>query len=330
MFIDMISELRGQVPNLPYDLCTKLINNAWRDVRRKNLWSFQLYEKNWLSPEAINQTGTADVTRGSASVTVDATAAAAIDASIASEGSFSPITTRQFRVAAGTVYNITEWDTVTDTLTLDRIYGESTTAGATFSIYQVYYPAPFEDHLTFMSVRDMTNFVDLFLNQPRSIIDARDPQRTWYYFPTHVFGYMTDQNPESDTYRFMLYELWGAPQYALTWQLYGIRKLTDLVDDDDVLPPAIGEDCVVARAKYYAYEWAEANKGALPRNQGPDFKMLMGMALADYNKLYKEYRTQDRETVNNWFSIRRLSIYGQVYAYYNSIAGNAYPGIGWV
>lgn len=328
MFIDMVSELRGQVPNVPYDACSKFINNAWRDVRRKNLWSFQLYESNWLSPTLVNS-GTADVTRGANTVVVDATAQAAIDAAIASEGTFSPIIARQFRVAAGTVYNITDWDTGTLTLTLDRIYGEATDTGVAYSIYQVYYPAPYIDHLTFMSVRDMTNFVDLFLNQPRTIIDSRDPQRTWYYFPTHVFYYKKDENANSTTFEFPLYELWGAPQYALNWQLYGIRKMLDLSADTDTLPPAVGEDCVMAKAKYYAYQWAEANKGALPRNQGPDFKMLMGMVENEYKELYREYRRQDRETVSNWFSIRRHSMYGHVYAYYNSIAGNAFPGIGW-
>ncbi len=326
-FLDMIAEIRGVVPKLPVPFAKTLINRAWADVRRRNLWSFQLYEgPQWISPAVVN-TGLVTTVQGSTTVTVDATAAAAINAAALAQ-TFSPITSRQFRIAAGTIYNIWGWDSVS-TLTLDRPYGEASRTLYAYAIYQCYYPAPYSDHLTWISVRDMQNFIDLFTNKTRAQIDAADPQRTWYYFPTDVVYYQQNQNPNAATYRFPMYELWGSPQYSLNWQLYGIRRLTDLTANSDTLPPAMGEDCLISLAKAYAYEWAEANKGAIPRNQGPDFRFLIGAANAEFKALYQQYRREDRETVNNWFSIRRLGMYGKVFAYYSTLSNTAFPGVGW-
>lgn len=328
-YIDMIAEIRGAVPKMPFALAKKTINRARADAYRQNLWSFLLYDRyQWISPALIN-TGVATTVQGVNMVTVDAAAAAAINAGSAT---YSLITQRQFRIAAGTIYNIWGWDGV-NTLTLDRPYGEASITGAAYQIYQVYYAAPYKDHLCFTSVRDMQNFIDLFIDKTRAQIDASDPQRTWYYFPTDVVYYQVDNNPASTTYGYNLYELWGAPQYNLNYQLYGIRSgalggSMDLVNNNDALPIAIGEDCIIEYAKYYAYQWAEANKGSLPRNQGPDYKFLMGAAHAEYQRLYKDYRRRDRETVNNWFAVRRISLYGKYFSYYNSIGGTAYPGVG--
>lgn len=330
-FISMASELRATLPNLPFDFTKTLINRAWKDVRRQNLWSFQLYEgPNWIAPPLIN-TGTVEVEQGNNDITFDATALAAL---IAGTTSYSAITQRQFRVQSsgspwGTIYNIYAWDEATGIATLDRPFAEQSGIGLSYSVYQLYYAAPYEDHLTFLSVRDMTNFNDLKLNKTRMEIDSTDPQRTFFYFPTHVVYYTQDNNTDSLTWRYPLYELWGAPTYLLSWQLYGIRKYPDLVVNSDTLPPSIGEDCVLAKAKYYAYQWGEANKGALPRNQGPDFRFLMGAALKEYMELYKEYRRQDRETVNNWFSTRRCYPGTVRIPYYSTYSNTASLGGGW-
>lgn len=326
-FIDMITEIRGDVPKLPFPMIRTLINRAWKDVRRNNLWSFQLYDgPQWISPARLTGSGEVTATQGSASVTVDATAAAEINAAATS---YSAITDRQFRVAQGTIYNIWGWNGV-NTLTLDRVYGETTaTLTTNWQILQVYYAAPYQDHRTWVTVRDMQNFLDLFTNKTRAQIDAADPQRSWYYFPTDVVYYQQNQNPNASTYRYHMYELWGLPSSNRNYQLYGIREYPDLSANDDTLPPAIGEDCVTAQARYYAYQWAEANKGEIPRNQGPDFKFLMAQTAADYKRLLREYRRDNREAVNNWFSVRRLGLYGKVFAYYNPFSQTAFPGIGW-
>ncbi len=97
-----------------------------------------------------------------------------------------------------------------------------------------------------------------------------------------------------------------------------------------ILPAAIGEDCVMAKARYYAYEWAEGSKGDMPRNVGSDFKFLMGASDAEFKSLWKQYRRQDRETVDSWYEIRRnRSWLANIDGYYSSIGQIASAGAPW-
>lgn len=321
-FQTMSAEIKGFIPKMSYDFSKTLINRAWKDVRRQNLWSFQVFTDQWISP-AIIQAGTCSVTTGSPIVTMDATAAAAINASSAT---YSLITQRQFRIFPGGIYSIIGWDGAT-LLTLDRPYGEATVTGQEYTIYQPYYAAPMEDFLMFLSVRDMRNFIPLRLTRTQAEVNKEDPQRTIFFFPTDVIPWQQDQNPSSTTYRYPMFELWGAPFFTTpwNWQLYGLRKGTDLALPTDTLPPAVGEDCVLALARQYAYEWAEANKGDIPRNQGTDFRFLIGEAKSDYNRLFRDYRRQDRNTINNWDSVRQEAFYARV-PYYSTQSGTASTG----
>lgn len=322
-FRDMIAELRGAVPKIPMSYCMTVINRAYQDVRRQNLWSFQIYDSNWIAPSAVN-TGLVTTVQGSSSVVLNAAANAAVQASITL---YNPINQRQFRVGVSTICNITGYDNPTATLTLDRGFPDPGGIGQAYQVYQVYYPAPYRDHLMFISVRDMVGFCDLVLNKNMIWLNERDPQRTWYFFPTHVVPYLIGTDPANTaTYQFPLFELWGVPLSNRAYQIFGIRKGLDLVNPTDVLPVALTEECLMAMAKFYAYEWAEANKGAIPRNQGPDFKYLMGETKARYNELFRKLRMQDRMIVDNWFSIRRSSLNGKTWAQYNTISGTAYPG----
>jgi hypothetical protein len=321
-FANMIREARGMVPKIPLDYAKTLVNRAWKDVRRQNLWSFLMFEANWVSPAIVNG-GLATTVQGSSTVTLDATADAAFAASISG---LNPPTQRQFRQGISTIYNI--WGYASPVLTLDRAFVEIG-AAASYSIFQCYYPAPMQDFWTWTSIRDMTNFLDLYTARyTRQQLNEMDPQRTWYYMPTDVVYYQPDFNPASTTYQFPMFELWGAPQSVLPYQLYGLRKGVDLVNPTDSLPPAIGEDCVMALVRKYVYEWAEANKGDSPRNSGPDFKYLIGEAKGDYVRLFKEYRRADLEIVNNWFNVRKSNLRGSFFAHYNSVTGTGGPGGG--
>jgi hypothetical protein len=173
-------------------------------------------------------------------------------------------------------------------------------------------------------------FLNLGLDMNRAQVDARDPQRSWYQFPTEVVLWGTDQRGagtvnQSATYQYPLFELWGQAVTPFTYDCYGIRKGTNLVNPTDTLPPEIGEDVVLAMGRVYAYEWAEANKDMSPRSSGPDFRFLMGKAMEEYKRRLIEYRKNDKEKVDNWFSSRNLSWSGYKYGYFNTIAGVAGP-----
>lgn len=326
-FGSMSAEVVGSVPKMPVDYAYTCVSRAYKDVRRQNLWSFLLFDANWTTPSIVNA-GTVTVTQGSKTVVFDAAASAAITAI----GAFpSAVTQRQFRIGIGTIYNIWAISTAIGgivTLTLDRNYQEASGAGVTYMIYQVYYAAPMQDFWAWLSVLDPTNMSELVTNKSRSWLNGEDAQRTVFYLPTHVVPYQKDLNPASPTFNYMLFELWGSPTFNLTYQLYGIRKGLDLVNDADNLPAEIGEDCVLALAKKYAYEWAEANKGDMPRAVGSDYRFLIGDTKSEYKRLFMEYRKQDREVVDNWRTRLRKD-WNWPGLYYSSIAGIASPGMPW-
>lgn len=322
----MMTELRGSVPKLPISYTKTLINRAYADVRLANLWSFSLFESSWTTPPLINS-GTVTATQGSASITFDATAIAALNAGVAS---YSLITQRQFRISVGGIYSIIAYNSVTGAATLDRIFGDPGGAGLSYQVYQLYCPAPYQDFRTWISVRNPQMFIDLDLTTTRAEVDAMDPQRTWYQFPTRVVSYAIDLRGagtanQSATYGYPLFELWGQPIQLFTYQCYGIRKGVDLVNPTDTLPFQLREDTVVARAKDYAYEWAEANKDMTPRATGPDFKFLRQATMAEYKGLLQKDRQVDKDFVDNWLTSRMPALVGHGWGYYSTLSGFAGP-----
>ena len=48
-FQDLVAELRGCVPKLPYAYSKTLVNRAWKTVRESGLWSFNLFTSAWAT-----------------------------------------------------------------------------------------------------------------------------------------------------------------------------------------------------------------------------------------------------------------------------------------
>lgn len=325
-FINLQTELRGCVPKLPISYAPTLINRAYSSIRRANLWSFNLFESSWITPPLIS-TGTVTTTQGSATLAFDATAIAAINAAQIAQP-YSLITQRQFRIGVGGIYSLIAYNSTTGAATLDRIFGDPGGAGQAYNIYQLYYAAPYRDFRTWLSVRNPQMFIDLNLDFTRSQIDQMDPQRSLYLFPTHVVPYGIDvrgagTSTPSATLGFPLFEMWGQPIQLFTYQCYGIRNGADLVNPTDTLPVAVREETVIARAKDYAYEWAEANKDMSPRSTGPDFKYLRGATMAEYKELLQKDRQVDKDFVDNWLTTRIPNHGGLWHSYYNTLSGTA-------
>lgn len=330
----MCSELRGSVPKLPIAFTRTLINRAYRVIRESNLWSFQLYQSTWITPQMVN-TGTVTLTIGSANITFDANAIAAINAWQAANP-YTLVTQQQFRNSAfGGIYSIISYNSSTGAAVLDMPYADQTAgAGCSYQLYQLYYVPPFKDHLTWISVRNPSMFLDLDLTTTRAEIDSMDPQRTWYQFPSRVVPLGADlrglnTSTPSSTLYYPMYELWGQPVVPFTYQCYGIRRGTPLVNPIDTVPPCMDEELVLALARRYAYEWAEANKDMAPRAAGPDFKFLMGLTLKEFGDLKTLYRKQDKEFVNNWLAQRGGQAQARGIGYYNTLAMTAGPYSMW-
>lgn len=212
--------------------------------------------------------------------------------------------------------------------TLDRPYQEPTATGSAYTIFQCYYASPVKDFRGWAGdsgVRDMVNYNDLYTNRTRSFIDQRDPQRTFYYIPTHVVYYQDDMNPLSATFGYPLFEIWGAPTYRITWQLWGYRNGQDLVNPADTIPSNIGEDLVMARARQYAYKFAESTWDG--KRGKPNYLALVNNDEAEYKRLRNDYRRQDR-TLFDAFHVkfRRSRTFPNQDPTYNSISGVATPG----
>jgi len=330
---EMMAELRGSVAKLPFAYTKTLVNRAWKETREQNLWSFNLFDSGWFSPPMINA-GTCTVQQGATLVTFDPLIAT--PALIAGTTNYSLITQRQFRggsiAGISQIYNIINFDPIHGLVTLDRPYMDQTVTNGAYSIYQVYYPPPMQDFLTWVSVRNMAMFLDLILTASRGQIDAQDPQRSWYQFPTHVVPYGIDVRgtgtlTPSATSGFPLFELWGQPVTPFSYACYGIRRGTDLVNPTDTLPTQTPQELILAKARYYAYEWAEANKDMSPRSQGPDYRFLMGQAEKVYQDLLRKYRRQDKEYVDLWFVNRNLKAAPWNIGQYNTIAHVASTGV---
>lgn len=344
-YADMKAELRGSLPKLSPAYVERLINRAWRNIRLSNLWSFNMFEASIITPPAIitgnsgggqpTATGTVTVTQGLPQIQFDAAAIAAINQNQAASP-YSLITQRQFRVLVGGIYNIISYDPVTGAAVLDRMYGDPSGTQQPFQIYQCYYTV-IQDFLTWVSIRNPVMFYSLNTLLTRESIDRADPQRTVYTFPRAFVPWGVDtrgqgtQTPSS-TLGWPMWEMWGQPINPFVYQAYGVRQGSDLVNDEDTLPFAVAEETVLARARMYAYEWAEANKDMAPRNTGPDFKFLYGAAKDEFKQCRVRDAKNDREFLTNWFTIRDIP--GGPQAFYNTYTGVAstlgdWGGDGW-
>src|SRR5580700_10581854 len=165
-FATMKAELRGCVPKLPYVYCGTLVNRAYRTIRDRSLWSFLLFNGQWICPPQY--TGSSAVTnQGSNLVVLSAADSTNLTALLPTQP-YSLITQRQFRIASSGLYDIWGYAVNTPsagltTLTLDRWWGEASTTGSAFQIYQCYYVptvnnSPITDFKSWISVRDMADF----------------------------------------------------------------------------------------------------------------------------------------------------------------------------
>jgi hypothetical protein len=326
-FVNMTAEIRGCVPKLSITFASTLVNRAWRAVREANLWSFNLFESSWITPP-LETAGACAVVQGSATITFDATARAALAADAAAQP-YSLLTQRQFRVGVGGIYSIISIDpsfSSNGIAIIERPFADLTNAAAVYQVYQLYYAAPYKDHRAWISVRNPQMFIDLDLTTTRAQVDAMDPQRSWYQFPTRVVPFQRDTRPGSATLGYPLFELWGQPVAPFTYQCYGVRNGLDLIAPTDTIPQPLDEDLILAKAREFAYEWAEANKDIAPRSSGPDFRFLIGKSQKDFIEHKVLYRKQDREFVLNWI-IQRKGLDASRLGYYNTISGFAGPGV---
>ena len=285
------NELLSWVPQLDPQLAQKLVNRAWRDIQDSRHWSFNLVQGNITTPAAVTA-GSAAATQGSLSVIGDATAAAAWIVVGA-----PALIQRQFRIVSGPIYNITAFDGV-NTLTLDRVYGETSATTATYQIYQCYYPPPDPAFLRWVSFLDAVNGFPLITDWTKQEIDRIDPKRGATGLPYRVASFRVNPTYSSGT-TFTgqtMFELWPGPTALYTYVVLYQRRGVDFSSQTALLPTPVRDETLMERSKLVAYEWAMANSGAHQSLMKTNWPVLMAKSNASYKENLNQDIRQDEET----------------------------------
>jgi hypothetical protein len=277
-------EIVGQTAT-PFSLAQTFVNRAWQQIQREFLWSFLWSDVAIPTPQWVT-TGTVTVTIGSTSVTADATAKAAWNAF----GTAIPIHTRQFRVGQGTIYNIASYNPGTGVATLDRPYVDPTAgAGTSYTILKCFYEAPSQDFVWWESIVDPNTGYTFQTELTKEQVDEIDPQRLNLGWPVGVdprgiIGY--GSAAPAGFLGYPQYEIWPAPTAGYTYVGSCFRSGMPFVNQTDSPPFQITDDVVIALAKVYAYEYAEAHLDSLPvERRKVDFRYLIGAAAKQYQIL---------------------------------------------
>lgn len=284
------NELLSSVPRVDALFAQKCVNRAWRDIRDSRRWSFLCSELVLTAPDAISA-GTVTATQGSANVVLDAAAQLAL-VGLAN----NQIVERTFRAGtSGHLYNIIGY--VAPNLTLAYGYNGPSVAGSIYSIYQPYYLAP-ADFLSWVSVIDPYSPIPPFnTTTTREELDVWDPGRGVLGQPHVLAQYRYEANlagsnpPILDRHRF---EMWPGPiqfrQYPAIYQ----KKGADLVAGQ-AQPSIIPDELLMSRARYIAYEWANANQGKHSELKGTNWMNLRQTANEEYQRLLAQASRQDEE-----------------------------------
>ena len=283
------NELKSSVPKVDALFAQKLVQRAYRDIRDSRRWSFLCSETVISTPDQINA-GTATVTKDSTNVVLDAVAQAALVGLTTNQ-----LVERTFR--AGTnLYNIVAYDGAGN-LTIAYPFNGPSASGVSYFIYQPYILAP-SDFLSWVSVIDPYAPMPIFnVTATKEELDAIDPQRGALGQPFKLATYRYEENlpgsnpPILDRYRF---ELWPAGiayrQYPAIYQ----RKGVDLITGQSQ-PSIIPDELWMSRARYFGYEWCEANKGKHPELKGTNWMQLKIETNKAYQVMLAQASRQDEE-----------------------------------
>lgn len=268
----MIGELMGTFPRLPYLHAVQLINRAWTKVRDSRLWSWQFVSNASLFVPAAIQEGSVTTVSGSEILTVDANAAAAINAAGLNPPLASSVVGlgRQIRIGNGTswatIYNISAWDSATNQLTLDQPFAGESQSSASYQIFRSYFVAPPRAGISETSDGQFIRFITLanrasgytvrgkrlWLSQEQ--LNTFDPQRASTGDPSAISP--MGRNSASQSY----FELYPHPITAMNLSVSYYSRWPDVSGMQEFPQVPYGlETCVADLAKVFACSWATAN-----------------------------------------------------------------------
>lgn len=304
-FKELYLLLMARIPSLPLGEAKNCVVNAYRDILNFVPWSFLIGQGFLNIPTAVGVNAT--IVSGRI-ITIDQPTNAAL---LASQSIERTVTGRQFRYSDGFLYTIEDYDpgtlsvgvpTGVGVLTLDRAFWDDATAPFSASVYQAYYIAPQQpdgtiDFVSFYSVVSRQRSWPIGIAPSRAQIDNMDPRRV-YFGPTQVlvpFDTVT-VNGQSGIER---YEAYPHPQAEDQLLCYFRMSGVDFsVNGDGSQSPPVQIDVATirSRALYYAYDWAEGNKGRAKELVGPNWMLLAQKANKDYMDDLRRANVKDRDS----------------------------------
>lgn len=330
--IDMTSELTEIVPAMSRGRARRLINRAWKVVQDSCLWSFQLNQGGFSTPE-ITTAGTFSVTLGQSTITGDATASAAWQAL----PSYWAPTLQQIRAQGFSIYSVIAMDTTNPNavvLTLDRPFVDPLPffTGVGYQMFQAYIPAPLR-FKRWLTIADMFNCWSLDIWTSRRTIDLADPARLYTSNPSMALGLGQDRRGAGTLYASatlgqQLFELYPNPQTEISYQTYYVAEAPYLINNSDTLPDPIDEELVTQKALTWAYRDAEGRKDIMAaKGAGANFLALKKDSETDFLARLKTLRLLDRDAVDSYKANMKSATTGfQGMPYYNAPAGRANMG----
>jgi hypothetical protein len=331
----MTSELTELVPAMSRVRAKRLVNRAWKIVQDSSLWSFQLQQGGFSTPE-ITTGGSISVPYiGATQIIGDATASAQWQAL---PFYWAP-TLQQIRAQGFSIYSIIAIDYGTinppyATLTLDRPFVDPLPffTGVGYQMFQAYIPAPprFKRWLT---IADMFNCWALDLWTSRRTIDLTDPARLYTSNPSMMLPLGVDQRGAgtpnaSATLGQMLFELYPTPQTEISYQTYYVQEAPYLENNSDTLPYPIDENVVLSKALSWAYRDAEARRDIMAaKGSTGNFLGLKKDTEADFLARLKTLRLMDRDAVDSYMVDMKAATSGFRMPYYNPLSHSANMGL---
>jgi hypothetical protein len=244
-----------------------------------------------VAPQIVTS-GTVTVTQYSPTVNLDSVATAALN------NLQNPIITlRQFRcgLGGGSIYNISAFDPLGQTVTLDRIYQEASAATQPYQVYRCYY-GPCDQNGNYITDFKMwtvvlnTNsgyaIVGQNLRLTQQELDARDPQRGAQDLAYTMAARGVDVNG------LPIYELWPHPTSQCAYIGMYRKRGFELSNTQDA-PITLRKNLIVHGALDLAFNWAIANMGRFPELKGVDWQLLKSENLRHYTTSLNQAKVAD-------------------------------------
>ena len=313
MLIDMTSELTDLVPALSRVRAKRLINRSFKIVQDSMLWSFQLQQGGFSTPN-VSTGGSCTFALGSNQVIGDAAASAQW---LALPFYWSP-TTQQIRAQGYSVYSIIAMDTTNPAaivLTLDRNFIDPLPfyTGVAYQMYGAYIPAPV-GFKRWLNVADMFDQWSMDIWTGRRSQDLVDPSRQIASNPYRMLPLGTDRrgagtSTPSATLNQQLYELYPYPTTKIAYQWYAVVEWPYLANNSDMLPSQISEEVVTQKALTWAYRDAEGRRDIMAaKGAGANFLGLKKEAETDFLTRLKTLRLLDRDAVDSYMVDMRAAM----------------------